>query len=296
MADVHAAPHASRSSLARLERAPAIAARDSFTPSTRNENKTARKPAMADRRLIDRRRDVLRWFALAAVSGAVNTGAFLACQRFVSHVTGTATLIGSDVGRWSLMSEYSLVLVCFVTGAFASALATDSGLTRRKPLWGLSMLGVVLILSGVAIAGAFGAFSAFGGTVEQTSDFTLLSLLSFSMGLLNAGFARATKDGLRTTHLTGDATDVGVFAATAFVRVGDARKEAMLNALLRVGKLLVFIGGAAAMAELAPRFGYLAFLAPALATLAVSGSAIARDISRLFNPGDEEELPEGERV
>lgn len=282
--------------MARLERAPAIAARDSFTSSTRNDSKPARKPAMAERRLIERRRDVLRWFALSAVAGAVNTGAFLACQRFVSHVTGTATLIGSDVGRWSLMSEYTLVLVCFVTGAFASALVTDSRLTRSKPLWGLSMLGVVLILSGVAIAGAFGAFSEFGGSVEQTSDFALLSLLSFSMGLLNAGFARATKDGLRTTHLTGDATDVGVFAATAFGRVGDARKEAILNAALRAGKLAAFIGGAATMAELAPRFGYLAFLTPALATLAVSGSAIARDVFRLFNREDAEELPEAERV
>ncbi|AKU98832.1 putative transmembrane protein [Labilithrix luteola] len=293
MADVHAAPPASRS-MARLERAPAIATRDSFNkPSPRNDNATSRKSA-AERRFVERRREILRWLALSAVAGAVNTGAFLACQRFVSHVTGTATLIGSDVGRWGLMSEYSLVLVCFVAGAFASAFATDSGLTRSKPLWGLSMLGVVLILSGVAIGGALGAFSAFGGSVEQTSDFTLLSLLSFSMGLLNAGFARATKDGLRTTHLTGDATDVGVFAATAVLRLGDARKEALINAALRAGKLLVFIGGAATMAELAPRFGYLAFLVPAMATLAVSGSAIVRDITRLVTGDDE--LPEGERV
>ena len=31
----------------------------------------------------------LSWMMLACASGAVNAGAFLACDRFVTHVTGT---------------------------------------------------------------------------------------------------------------------------------------------------------------------------------------------------------------
>ena len=36
----------------------------------------------------------LDWFLLAFLGGHVNAGGYLACHRFVSHVTGFATLAG----------------------------------------------------------------------------------------------------------------------------------------------------------------------------------------------------------
>jgi uncharacterized membrane protein YoaK (UPF0700 family) len=36
------------------------------------------------------------WLAAAASAGMVNTITYLACQRFVTHVTGTLTHVGAD--------------------------------------------------------------------------------------------------------------------------------------------------------------------------------------------------------
>ncbi len=63
------------------------------------------------------RRQVAERLLLTMSAGAVNAGAFLACQRFVSHVTGTVTLIGVDFGSWWLVAQYVLVLLCFLLGA-----------------------------------------------------------------------------------------------------------------------------------------------------------------------------------
>jgi hypothetical protein len=51
----------------------------------------------------------------------------LACERFVSHVTGTVTRIGVDA-REMLALEYALVLAAFMAGALASPLQSTPAL------------------------------------------------------------------------------------------------------------------------------------------------------------------------
>ena len=73
-------------------------------------------------------------FLLAMGAGAVNAGAFAVCERFVTHVTGTATRIGIDVGQWTLMLEYSAVLLAFIAGAMASVLAIQGRTSTSRDL------------------------------------------------------------------------------------------------------------------------------------------------------------------
>ena len=99
---------------------------------------------------------------LSMSAGSVNAGAYLACQRFVSHVTGTVTLIGVDFGSWSAISEYLLVLLCFVIGAatavFLLALAPPSQYPARP-------LRLVAFL--IALVGVLGFLGAFGGKIGR---------------------------------------------------------------------------------------------------------------------------------
>lgn len=218
------------------------------------------------------RRHMPSWLLLAFAAGAVNAVAFLACQRFVSHVTGTVTRLGLDAGVWTLVFDYAVVLACFIAGAMASVLAIDGRLHRgKRPLHGVPLLVVSAVLVGVAIAGAHGAFGVFGGSVERPSDFLLLSLISFAMGLQNATVATSTGMAVRTTHMTGPATDLGINLATSVFVGGEARRAALRGALLRGGKLLGFVLGATAAVPLARGAGYLAFLAPAAAVLIAVG-------------------------
>lgn len=218
---------------------------------------------------------------LAFAAGAVNAGAFLANERFVTHVTGIVSRIGLDVGRWPLLFDYFIVLVCFIAGAAASVLAIDGRRHRgRHALWSVPLLVVALILTGIAVAGELGAFGAFGGTVEQPVDFFVLSILAFAMGLQNAAVATTTGLAVRTTHMTGPATDLGVHLGTAYFATGDARKSALRGALLRGGKIVSFAAGAAAMVPFAQGAKYLAFALPAAVVLVAAAVSFVEPATR----------------
>ena len=202
-------------------------------------------------------------FALGA--GAVNAGAFVVCERFVTHVTGTVTRIGMDADRWMLMLDYTLVLVAFIAGAMASVLAVQGRtLKGQRPLPHVALGVVSLMLLGLAVAGAAGVFGPSGGQVEELRDFALLCVLAFAMGLMNATIASSTAYAVRTTHMTGPATDFGVGLATAWLATGEERRAALKLASLRGGKIVAFSLGAAVMVPLAAALGHLAFALPAV--------------------------------
>lgn len=211
-------------------------------------------------------RNMWSWTALAFGAGSVNATAFLGCQRFVTHVTGILTHAGVDEGAWGLAADYLVVLLCFVGGAMTAVLLLDGRRLRGMPAlpW-LPLVVVAALLTGVAVAGALGAFGAFGTEVETNRDFVLLSVLALAMGLQNASVANATGSLVRTTHMTGPATDLGV--ALAFLLLRDLPPDtlwaARRTAILRGAKLAAFALGAVAAALLCPRVGYLAFLLPA---------------------------------
>ena len=212
-------------------------------------------------------RHIPSWILLAFGAGSVNAGAFFASQRFVTHVTGLATQLGLDTGLWILMLEYAVVLACFIAGAMASVLPLDGRYHRgKKPRYALPLVFVTVILVGVALAGRLGLFGPFG-QLEQPNDLLLLSLLAFAMGLQNATVATSTGLTVRTTHMTGPATDLGVHLAISFFATGDARKNALYGAALRGGKLVAFIAGVVVMVPVVRVGGYLAFLLPAIIIL-----------------------------
>lgn len=217
---------------------------------------------------------------LAFAAGAVNAGAFLANSRFVSHVTGIVSRIGLDVGQWPLLLDYVIVLVCFIAGAAASVVAIDGRRHRGKhALWAAPLALVSTILIGVAIAGRMGAFGTYGGTVEEPVDFLLLSILAFAMGMQNAAVATTTGLAVRTTHMTGPATDLGVHLGTAYFASGEARRNALRGAILRGGKLVSFASGAAVMVPLAAAFGYLAFVLPAFAVVVATALSFVEPVT-----------------
>jgi uncharacterized membrane protein YoaK (UPF0700 family) len=202
------------------------------------------------------------WFALAAAAGMVNVAGFLATERFVSHITGTVAQTGFE-GEISVLLE-ALALICaFIAGATASVLWLQARrASGREPLFHAALLCVAALLLLVALLGAGGVFGAFGATLEGGST-GLLMTLAFTMGLQNASVASATDQLVRTTHLTGPATDLGVNLGTAAVVQGEQRRKALVAAGLRFGKLVSFGVGAAVMLPLSSALGWWAFAVPA---------------------------------
>jgi uncharacterized membrane protein YoaK (UPF0700 family) len=126
------------------------------------------------------------------------------------------------------------------------------------------------LLAGVAVSGMAGVFGDFGSSVEGPRDFAFLSILAFAMGLQNAAVATSTGLVVRTTHLTGPATDLGIHLVTALYTDGEASRTALRHGALRAGKIGAFALGAAAGAALVPSARYGAFLLPATVVLAAT--------------------------
>jgi uncharacterized membrane protein YoaK (UPF0700 family) len=205
------------------------------------------------------------WLMLCFAAGAVNATTLLACDVFVTHVTGSVTDL--------ILLDFLTVVTCFVVGAMTAGFLINGRAARGKPpyfslpLWLTSLITVV-----VAVAGDMGFFGPFGGVVNEFLDFVMLSLLSFAMGLQNAAVATSTGQLVRTTHLTGPATDLGLHLADLIsATTAQQRTVARRNALLRAGKIASFALGAGVAVPLSRSFEFLALLVPAgvilLATL-----------------------------
>jgi uncharacterized membrane protein YoaK (UPF0700 family) len=201
-----------------------------------------------------------------------------------------------DAGLWSLMAEYGVVVLCFIAGAMASVLFLQGRNERGKqPLHAVPLVVVSLMLAGVALAGNAGAFGEFGASVEQPSDFLFLSLLSFAMGLQNASVASITGLAVRTTHMTGPASDLGVHLATAYYANGEARRSSLRGAALRAGKIAAFATGAALMIPAVRAGGYLAFLIPGVIIFVANALSFIPGISVEMRPADMRPAPQPAR-
>lgn len=238
------------------------------------------------------RQHVPSWLMLTFAAGFVNAATFRACERFVTHVTGTVTWIGMDIARLALLLDFVIVLASFVGGAMLSACLINARAHRgRSPRYALPLVIVAAITAGIALGGHGGLFGDFGGKVDEAGDFLLLALLSFASGLQNAAVATSTGLLVRTTHLTGPATDLGIHLVEMLTAPSQAREAARRHALLRGGKLFAFAAGAAAGVSLAGPLGFLAFLAPAVIVLVAARRSFVRRPSSAIPPAPREPLP-----
>ncbi|MDF3058229.1 MAG: hypothetical protein K0R17_2444 [Rariglobus sp.] len=210
---------------------------------------------------------LVHWFLLAAGAGLINTGGFLACRRFVSHVTGFATMHGIDLaeGNWAGAVSMAFVPLYFLLGCMFSAWVVDRRIQRGlNPLYSLPLGTIVVLLVFVAVAGGRGLFGVFG-EYDLKANHLLLALLCLACGIQNAVVSTATGLILRSTHLTGTTTDLG----TGLVRClwmpknsPERRLEGRFN-WMRAGQIAAFILGASIGAYVFPNWHYLAFALPA---------------------------------
>jgi uncharacterized membrane protein YoaK (UPF0700 family) len=150
---------------------------------------------------------------MAFQAGTLNIGGFLTCKSFVSHVTGFATLFGYEVQRNNLQGAlvFLSVPLFFLIGAMISGLLVDLQLKlHHMPRYYVvfSVLFVLNLL--VVISGNAGFFGPFGEFSESFPNYILLILLSLICGIQNGTITSISSSVVRTTHLTGITTDLGI--------------------------------------------------------------------------------------
>ena len=210
------------------------------------------------------------WIALSFVAGTLNVGALMACGRFVTHVTGFASLFGENLalGRFAVAASIISVPVFFLLGGFISGLLIDLKITQKKrPQYGLAMALVTLCVAVAGGGGVLGWFGAWGSEVELTNNYLFLVCLALGSGIQNALVTSASGTVVRTTHLTGITTDLGIGLARVLFGKFDEKQLLHENRgnLLRASSITTFILGSGIGAFTFMRFGYSGFLLPLIA-------------------------------
>src|ERR1700677_459073 len=105
------------------------------------------------------------WHLMNFLGGSFNAGGFLACRRFVSHVTGFSTLFGveSATERWDTAVGILTVPMYFVLGAMLSAYLIDRPLNQgKKAHYGWVMALITFFLISCGLLGHLKVFGIFG--------------------------------------------------------------------------------------------------------------------------------------
>ncbi len=147
---------------------------------------------------------------LAWVAGYTNILTILACGTVTSHVSGTVSQWGFDLvaGRWGPMALTSYLLAMFLVGAMASAILTETG---RRRAW--ESIYVLPIAVEAMLLSAFALGLEWEGHRKVESGaalYALTGLAAAAMGLQNATITRISSGVVRTTHMTGVFTDLGL--------------------------------------------------------------------------------------
>ncbi|TKK65583.1 DUF1275 domain-containing protein [Ilyomonas limi] len=149
---------------------------------------------------------------LSLVAGMVNTTGILSVHTLTTNLTGHFAYFAEDfsVKNYGMALTYLSFVLSFLTGAFVSNLLTEITV-RIKPAIGhvLPMFIEISILITIGLTGDPFLSSAVDSRLMACS-------LLFAMGVQNALVTSVSQSVVRTTHLTGTFTDLGIELSQLF--------------------------------------------------------------------------------
>lgn len=223
--------------------------------------------------------------SLAFVAGAANAGGFLAVGQYTSHMSGIASSLADSLALGSIATAATCVasLISFLSGAATSAILINWG--RRRDL--RSFYAMPLMLEAALLV----CFGLLGSNLEAHRVLLFVpatvALLCFVMGLQNAMITKISKAEIRTTHVTGLVTDIGIELGKLFYWNGTrgaeipdplfVRCDRQRLALL-VSLLASFIGGGLAGAIGFKHLGFVSTVPLATVLLALAAVPLMDDV------------------
>ena len=149
---------------------------------------------------------------LSFVAGIVNITGVLSVKTLTTNVTGHFAYFSKELSlkNYQLALFYLFFILSFLVGAFISNFLIEI-ISRIKPSlsYSVPMVIEIIILTAVGIFGSSAALSNINGQI-------IACTLLFSMGLQNSLVTKASQSVVRTTHLTGLFTDLGIELSQLF--------------------------------------------------------------------------------
>ncbi len=175
---------------------------------------------------------------LSFVAGIVNVTGFLAIGELTTNVTGHFALFINDLAHTDLWkgTTYFLYIFSFFFGSFTSGFLIERFQESRKlNVYVLPTLIECLMLIAVAVV----------GRVSGLNYPNLIAcMLLFAMGLQNSYVTKISNAVVRTTHLTGLFTDLGIEISQLFFPKRHPNRGALKATIkLRVYIIAFFFSG-----------------------------------------------------
>lgn len=222
---------------------------------------------------------------LAFNAGAINAGGFLLVSLYTSHMTGFASMLADNLilGNVKLVSVALGALLAFTTGAAVTAVLVN----WARQNWLRSEYALPLLVEALLLL----LFGLLGATLNRQAPFAVpltVLVLAFIMGLQNALVSKISSSQIRTTHMTGVITDLGIELGKLFYwnRTG-SRPESRVRAnriKLRLYATLLgmFVAGGLVGAFGFKYVGFIWVLPLALVLLALSLPPLYADLQRIL--------------
>ncbi|RYG62091.1 MAG: DUF1275 domain-containing protein [Alphaproteobacteria bacterium] len=177
--------------------------------------------------------DTILALTLITIAGAVNAGGFLAVGHYTSHMSGMVAESADALAtrNYAPIAFLATGLFAFILGAATCGWLAGWARRHRPHL----QYALPIALEGILIL-VFGMLESAMSIPHGMS--TTMALLCFIMGLQNATITRASGERIRTTHVTGISTDLGIEIGHLLHKTADLRKLALL-----AGLLAMFFGG-----------------------------------------------------
>lgn len=222
---------------------------------------------------------------LAFNAGAINAGGFLVVNRYTSHMSGFISMLADNLvlGNMVLVLGSLGALLAFTGGAITTAVLVSWA--RQRNMHGSYALPLLLEALLMLVFGLMGAV-----TMTWPTPFAVpmtVLLLSFIMGLQNATITKMSSSQIRTTHMTGVVTDLGIELGKMlyWTRSGTAPQALMVASRVRLrlfgGLLAMFLVGGVAGAAGFKHVGFVFVLPLALVLLGLSLPPLWADRARL---------------
>mgnify|MGYP006198476749 CR=1 FL=1 len=175
---------------------------------------------------------------LSFVAGIINVSGFLAIQHLTTNVTGHFALFINDFAHFKFWegTVYLLYIISFLIGSFSSNFLIECFKEKTKfNVYTVPVSIEIFILIIVAFL--------YSNEIVTSTNF-IACLLLFAMGLQNSYVTKISNAVVRTTHLTGLFTDLGIdLSQLLFPKRYTDRDKLMTNIKLRLFIIFGFFFG-----------------------------------------------------
>ncbi|PSL45731.1 uncharacterized membrane protein YoaK (UPF0700 family) [Chitinophaga niastensis] len=195
---------------------------------------------------------------LCFTAGMVNAAGFFAFAVLTTNVTGHAALLAHKLATGDLRAArmVGLWLLLFLAGAFFSSFCIGKTGQNKRYAYALPIIFEIMIL---ILVGSFG--QTYDQSIIKTEYFA--GSLLFAMGMQNALVSTVSGYVVRTTHLTGMFTDLGIDLYTWISGAGKNIIEVRKKIMLRLVVIFFFLGGGIVGGYVFLQLKYYTFYLPA---------------------------------